>query len=141
MLIHYRHASDPDKMKNFDTTKAYKKLPLFWRGGRTLTEYTKFEIQHMNDDLMRKNLLYFTFSYPVGNDIIIKNHCGTCDAKEVLAKNGFDDLSSNISCMTHKIFFKESCFYCFIGWNKKDDKFNGSVCIRKLWEDTHDKEN
>ena len=135
MIIHYRHASNPDETKIFNTQKAYRNRPLFLRGDRTLTEYTKDQIEKMNDDLLKGHLLYFTYSYPVGSDIIIKNASNTTDAKEVLTESGFADLSANISCMTHKIFFKDNCFYCFAGWNRKDPVFNGSVCVRKLWEE------
>ena len=59
---------------------------------------------------------------------------GECDALTIIKKNGFIDITPDVSLCTHKIFMKGDCFYRFDGWCDRNKKnlFDNVLMIREV---------
>lgn len=66
MLIRYRHISDPDIIKTFDTVKAFKKHPASFTDKRpTQDEYDEFTMAKFEEDFQNGIILeYEKLIYP-----------------------------------------------------------------------------
>lgn len=132
MLIEYCHSANHGNWLIYNTEKAFKNLPKFFNSCENLTDFTKQELKRFNEDMCRGIVLGIRHNSLRGEEIIVKNPSSTCDGVEVLKLQGYEDLTPELSCWTHRFFYKDGKFYLPIGWNRKDPVFNGSIVIKEI---------